>query len=138
MLYFCSEIVGFWVIPEINFNNLFSETTRFTWLLDYSIHGNRLFRSLMMIMVTMMVMMIMMMKYWFCSMVDQRKKSSLYFQPGSLLEILSIANLRHDASRIWIYAEPESGFIERSWAVVTATSSLNILPYTLGKQEKNQ
>ena len=30
-----------------------------------------------------------------------------YFQPGPLLEILTIANLRHTTSRVWTYAEPE-------------------------------
>ena len=30
-----------------------------------------------------------------------------YFQPGPLSEILTIANLRHAASRIWTCAEPE-------------------------------
>ena len=30
-----------------------------------------------------------------------------YFQPGPLSEILTIANLRHAASRIWTSAEPE-------------------------------
>ena len=30
-----------------------------------------------------------------------------YFQPGSLSEILTITNLRHAASRVWICAEPE-------------------------------
>ena len=35
------------------------------------------------------------------------KGAEPYFQPGSLSEILTIANLRHAASRIWICAEPE-------------------------------
>ena len=46
-----------------------------------------------------MVMTIMMMNY-FCGMVDRRKASTTYFQPGPLSEILTIANLRHAASRI--------------------------------------
>ena len=31
----------------------------------------------------------------------------LYFHPGPLLEILTLANLRHAANRIWTYAVPE-------------------------------
>ena len=31
----------------------------------------------------------------------------MYFQPGALSEILTIANLRHAASRVWTCAEPE-------------------------------
>ena len=34
----------------------------------------------------------------------------LYFQAGPLSEILTIANLRPTASRIWTYAEPEFRF----------------------------
>ena len=41
----------------------------------------------------------------FCGMVD-RRKAEPYFQPGPLSEILTIANLRHAASRIWTCAEP--------------------------------
>ena len=36
---------------------------------------------------------------------DERRLA--YFQPGPLSEILTIANLRHAASRIWICADPE-------------------------------
>ena len=35
------------------------------------------------------------------------KVVSPYFQPGPLSKILTIANLRHAASRIWTCAEPE-------------------------------
>ena len=35
------------------------------------------------------------------------KGISPYFQPGSLSEILTIANVRHAASRVWACAEPE-------------------------------
>ena len=40
-------------------------------------------------------------------MVDQPKVFSLYFQPGPLSEILTIANLRHAAIRVWTSTEPE-------------------------------
>ena len=42
----------------------------------------------------------MMMMNCFCGMVDRRKAFRTYFQPGTLSEILTIANLRHAASRI--------------------------------------
>ena len=41
----------------------------------------------------------MMMMNCFCGMVD-RRKAEPYFQPGLLSETLTIANLRHAASRI--------------------------------------
>ena len=53
----------------------------------------------------MMMMMMMMINCFFC-MVD-RKKATLYFQPGPLSEFHAIANLRHAASRIWTWTEPE-------------------------------
>ena len=59
----------------------------------------------------MMMMMMMMMMNCFCGMVD-RRKAEPYFQLGPLSEILTIANLRHAASRIWACAEPEFRF---SW-----------------------
>ena len=40
----------------------------------------------------------------FCGMVD-RRKAEPYFQPGPLSESLTIANLRHAASRIWTCAK---------------------------------
>ena len=46
-----------------------------------------------------MMMMMMMMMNCFCGMVD-RRKAEPYFQPGPLSESLTIANLRHAASRI--------------------------------------
>ena len=49
-------------------------------------------------------LMMLMMMDCFCGMVDRRKA---YFQPGPLSEILTIANLRHAASRFWTCAEPE-------------------------------
>ena len=36
----------------------------------------------------------------FCGIVDRRKTFTPYFQPGSLSEILTIANLRQPASKI--------------------------------------
>ena len=42
-----------------------------------------------------------------CGMVYGPKAFKPYFQPGPLLEILTIANLRHAASRVWACAEPE-------------------------------
>ena len=50
-------------------------------------------------------MMMMMINCFFC-MVD-RQKATLYFQPGPLSEFHAIANLRHAASRIWTWTEPE-------------------------------
>ena len=44
----------------------------------------------------------------FCGMIDWWK--TLYFQPGPLPEILTIANVRHAASRIWTCAEPDFRF----------------------------
>ena len=35
------------------------------------------------------------------------KSVKLYFQPGPLPEIQTIANLRHAASRVWTYEKPE-------------------------------
>ena len=35
------------------------------------------------------------------------KEAKLYFQPGLLSGALTIANIRHDKSRIWTCAEPE-------------------------------
>ena len=43
----------------------------------------------------------------FCGMVYRQKAFRLYFQPKPLPEILTIANLRHAASRIRTCAEPE-------------------------------
>ena len=51
-------------------------------------------------------MMMMMMINCFCCMVD-RQKARLYFQPGPLSEFHTIVNLRHAASRIWTWTEPE-------------------------------
>ena len=48
----------------------------------------------------MMMMMMTMMMNCFCSMVDRQKVFTPYFQPGPLSEILTIANLRHAASRV--------------------------------------
>ena len=53
------------------------------------------------------MMMIKMMKDCFCGMVDRRKAFTPYFQPGPLSEILTIANLRQAASRVWSCAESE-------------------------------
>ena len=49
-----------------------------------------------------------MMMNCFCGMVDRRKAFTPYFQPGPLSEILTIANLRHAANRVWTCAESES------------------------------
>ena len=43
----------------------------------------------------------------FYGMVDRRKAFKPYFQPGPSSEMLTIANLRHAASRVWVCAEPE-------------------------------
>ena len=49
----------------------------------------------------------MMMMNYFCGMVDQRKAFMPYLQPEPLSDILTIANLRHAASRVSNYAESE-------------------------------
>ena len=36
----------------------------------------------------------------FCGMVDRRKAFAPYFHPGPLSELVTIANLRHAASRV--------------------------------------
>ena len=41
---------------------------------------------------------------WYCW---PTKGVYFYFQPGALSEILTIANLRHAASRVWACAKPE-------------------------------
>ena len=73
-----------------------------------------------------MVMMTMM--NCFCGIVDWWKQFAPHFQPGSLSENLTIANLWGAASRVWIYAESEtfwnSDFVEWSCAVVITTSPL--------------
>ena len=51
--------------------------------------------------------MMMMMMNCFCEMVDRRKAFTTYFQLGPLSEILTIANLRHAASRVWTCTEIE-------------------------------
>ena len=45
-----------------------------------------------------------------------------YFQPGLLLEILTIANLWHAISRIWTCPNLNLGFVGRSRAVVITTT----------------
>ena len=57
--------------------------------------------------VKMMMLMMMMMMNCFCGMFDHWKAFTPYFQPGPLSEILTIANLRHAASRVWTCAESE-------------------------------
>ena len=57
----------------------------------------------------------------FCGMVDGRK-AERHFQPGPLSGMLTIANFRHAAGRIWACAEPVSGFDEWSCAVVITTT----------------
>ena len=49
----------------------------------------------------------MMMMSCFCGVVDRRKAFTPYFQPGTLSEILTIANHRHDVSKVWTCAESE-------------------------------
>ena len=44
---------------------------------------------------------------WFCRMVDRRKALTSYFNPGPLSKILTTANLRHVAIRVWTCAESE-------------------------------
>ena len=43
----------------------------------------------------------------FCGMFDRQKAFTSYFQPGLLSEILTVANLRLPASRVWTCAESE-------------------------------
>ena len=62
--------------------------------------------SIMMMMRMMMRMMMMMMMNCFCGMVDRRKVFSLIFS-WDHCQILTIANLRHAASRVWTCAESE-------------------------------
>ena len=57
--------------------------------------------------VMMMTMMMMMMMNCIFGMVDRRKAFTPYSQPEPLSEILTIANLRHAASRVWTCAEPQ-------------------------------
>ena len=59
----------------------------------------------------------MMMMNCFCRMVD-RRKAEPSFQPGALSEILTIAILRHAASRIWTCAEP----VFRLWLMKLCSS----------------
>ena len=47
------------------------------------------------------------MRNCFCGMVEQRRAFWFYFQPRSLSEILTIANLWHATSRIWTCTESE-------------------------------
>ena len=54
-----------------------------------------------------LMMMMMIMMNCFCGMVDRRKAFMPYFQPEPLSEILTIANLRHTANRVWTCAESE-------------------------------
>ena len=55
----------------------------------------------------MIMMMMMMMMNSFCGMFDRRKTFSLISSRHHCHEILTIADLRNVASRIWTCAEPE-------------------------------
>ena len=66
---------------------------------------------------------------YICGMVDLRKTFTLYCQPRPLSEILTIANLRHSASRIGTYAE--SAFC----AVVINTTSTEIKSIRISQLE---
>ena len=54
-----------------------------------------------------MMMTMTMMMNCFCWMVDRQKGFTPCFQPGPLLGILTMANLRYAATRAWTYAESE-------------------------------
>ena len=69
----------------------------------------------------MMIMMMMINCLW--GMVVRRKAFTPHFQPA-LSEILTILNLRHFASSVWICIESEFKFLEWSCAVLITTTPL--------------
>ena len=66
-----------------------------------------------------MMMMMMMMINCFCGMLTDERRLAL-LQLGPLSEILTITNLQHAASRVWIYAEPE---FRVSWPKLCSSDS---------------
>ena len=76
----------------------------------------------------MMMMMMMIMMNYFSRMVDRRKAFTPYLQPGPLSEILTIANLRHGASKVWNCAESE---FRLCWTKLCSIDNLNKLDKTI-------
>ena len=56
----------------------------------------------------------------FCGIVERKKAFMPYFQPAPLSEILTTANLRHAASRVWTC--PESAFVITTKPIVTTNT----------------
>ena len=78
--------------------------------------------SISSLMMTIKIMTMLIINY-FCAMVDRRKVFTPDFQPGPLSENITIANVRHSASRVRTCAESElTDFIEWSSAVVITTT----------------
>ena len=72
---------------------------------------------------------------YICGMVDLRKTFTPYYQPRPLSEILTIANLRHPASRVWTYTDSAFRLVKWSCAVVIITTSTEIKSIMISQLE---